>query len=154
MCILGQPDRGARGGRHGQAQPELRGDVARSRGAGQPDPGHGHLRAQLVEVRAGRLDVHLGHASAGRTQQPGSENLRRVGGHDLVRGPAGAFDELRQVACARIAPQPDRHRAAAGVVGQHDQVAARLESAVRQSPGPGLGERDADGSHQRCVHTP
>jgi len=86
-------------------------------------------------------------------QEPGGDFLRSAGRHDLVGGPAGELDEVRQVAFARLALQPDRHRPVARLVGEHDQVAVSDEAAVRQSPGPGLGVRDTDGGHGCRLHT-
>ena len=97
---VGQPDRGVGGGGQGQAQAEVRGDLPGSGRAGQPDPRHGDLRAQLGGAGFGHVDVHPGHPGAGRAEQPGGEFLRHAVGDDLVGGP---FQEVRQVAGARVA---------------------------------------------------
>jgi hypothetical protein len=58
---------------------------------------------------------------------------------------------MGQVTLAGLAAQPDRHGPAAGVVGQHDQVASGVESAVGQPSGAGLGVRDPDSTHGRSL---
>ena len=68
---VGQPDRGARGGGQGQAQAEVGGDLPGSGRAGQPDPRHGDLRAQLGGAGFGQVDVHPGHPGAGRARAAG-----------------------------------------------------------------------------------
>jgi len=50
-CRVGYPDRGARGGRHGQAPPQARRDVPGPCGAAELDPRRGDLRAQLIGER-------------------------------------------------------------------------------------------------------
>jgi len=138
---VGEPDRGARGGGERQAQPEVRGDLPRSGRAGQPDPRHGDLRAQAGGTGFGQVDVHPGHPGPGGAEQPGGEFLRDVVGDGLVGGP---FQEGRQVAGSG---HPDGHGPVARVVGQHDQVAAGVEFAVGQPPGPGFGMRDSESRH-------
>ena len=94
---VGDPDRRARDDGHGQAVKQPRGHVLGTGHGGQLDPGHGDLRAQLV-------DVHGGHAGPGRAQQPVGQLVRAWPGTRVVGEPV-----------AVLAEQPDRQVSAAGV---------------------------------------
>jgi len=86
-----------------------------SRDRGQPDARRDRVRAQLGHIVAGRLDVHGAHLRPGRPQQP-DRCLQQATGHLGVRG-----GPAQQLFVAEN-PQPQRHRPAARVVGQHDEL--------------------------------
>ena len=68
-------------------------DLPRPGRAAEPDPCRRHLRAQLIDVRRGHLDVDPGHAGAGRVQQPRGEFLGGAGRHDLPGWPVPEFKQ-------------------------------------------------------------
>jgi hypothetical protein len=135
---IGHPDR--RPGRGGQRQ-TVRGadqDLPGPGGRGQPDPGRGRVRAQLRHVLAGRLDVHGGHPHPGRVQQPG-RRLRQDAGHQGVfAGP------VQQPPQPLGNPQPQRNRPVTCVVGEHDEIPAGHDAALRHPVGT---VHDADNRH-------
>ena len=84
---VGQSDWDVGGDGQRQSQPEVSGYLPGSGQAGQPDPGHRDLRAQLGGAGFGHVDVHPGHPGAGGAEQPGGEFLRHAVGHELTGGP-------------------------------------------------------------------
>ena len=83
--------------------------------------------------------------------RPDSDLLERLTGVAALAAPAiqngQLVDQLRQRAAAGpiAMQQPDRHRAVAGVVGEHDQVAHDEDPPVADLPWPWPGVRDANG---------
>jgi hypothetical protein len=138
------PDRRPGGSGDGQAKAEPGGEVPGSGAAADLDPRRRGLGRQFASVGLGHLDVHAGHRGPGRAEQPGAEFLGDSGGHGHA---IQLVDQLRQRAAAGpiAMQQPDRHRAVAGVVGEHDQVAHDEDPPVADLPWPWPGVRDANG---------
>jgi hypothetical protein len=146
------PERRASSGRHGQAKAETGRDLPGSGRRAEFDPCRGRIGdqpgtgSQPGGTIRGHLDVYPGHRGPGRAEQPGAE---------FLRDPSRDGDAARRVEQARqgvgarpvAMQQPDRHRAVAGVVGEHDQEPLDQELAVAHLPRPGPDVRDADGDH-------
>jgi hypothetical protein len=147
--LVGHPDR--RPGHDGQRQAVLGAHRHRpgSCGRGQPDAGRDRVPAQLGHVVAGRLDVHGADRCPGRPQQP-DRCLQQATGHLGVRG--GPAQPVQQLLLAEN-PQPQRHRPAARVVGQHDETLVQppvgIVTPVRGPCGPVVAQRmnDVDSGH-------
>ena len=135
---------------HGQAKAEPGGDLPGSGAAADLDPCPSGLRRQFSGIGIGHFDVHAGHRGPGRAKQPHAQVFRDSGGHGDA---AGVVQKLRQRVGARplAVQQPDRHRAVAGVVGEHDQVAHDDDLPVANLPWPRPGVRDANGDG--ALHT-
>ena len=134
----GHPDRRTGLGGEGETLAETPGDVPGPSRRGELDPRRSDLGAQLV-------DLHGGHARAGRTQQPARQLLPDRGRHGLPGRRLEQHPDGFAVECV----QPDRYRPAAGVVGEHHKDPFDDKSPVAQPSGLGLGMRDANRGHER-----